>query len=101
MSFVLTFGDVCIKVASRLRVGGHMPIDHSGNVDILAAFEGALKKLVVDRRSPDALVVAERLMTLAKSGVRDPMRLRDLTVRAVWIDWHGREHRKARALGRC
>ena len=77
-----------------------MPIDHSGNA-ILDAFEGALKKLVVDRRSPDALVVAERLMTLAKSGVRDPMRLRDLTVRAVWIDWHGREHRKARALGRC
>jgi hypothetical protein len=40
-------------------------------------------------------------MTLAKEGVRDPVQLRDLTVQAVWIDWHGREHRKARALGRC
>jgi hypothetical protein len=78
-----------------------MPIDHSGNADILEAFKGALKKLVVDRKSPEALVVAERLMTLAKAGVHDPMRLRDLTVQAVWIDWHGREHPKARVLGRC
>jgi len=78
-----------------------MGIDHGGNADILRAFEGALKRLVVDRRSPEALVVAERLITLAKEGVRDPAQLRDLTVQAVWIDWHGREHRKARALGRC
>jgi hypothetical protein len=78
-----------------------MPIDHSGNADILKAFEGALKRLVVDRRSPEALAVAERLMTLAKTGVRDPTRLCDLTVQAVWIDWHGREHHKAQALGRC
>jgi len=78
-----------------------MPIDYSGNADILKAFEGALKKLVVDRRSPEALVVAERLMTLAEAGVCDPVRLRDLTVQAVWIDWHGRDHHKAQALGRC
>jgi hypothetical protein len=78
-----------------------MSIDHNGKADVLDAFERALKKLGVDRRSSEALVVAEHLMTFAKADVRDTARLCDLTVQAVWIEWHGRGHQKARALGRC
>jgi hypothetical protein len=76
----------------RLR-GGHMPINYSvndyvaTNADILVdAFDGALKKLVVDRRDPEALVVAKYLISVAKAGERDPVRLRDLTVQAVRIE---------------
>jgi NADPH-dependent ferric siderophore reductase len=55
--------------------------------DILVdAFDGALKKLVVDRRDPEALVVAKHLISIAKAGERDPVRLRDLTVRAVRVE---------------
>jgi hypothetical protein len=57
------------------------------DTDILVdAFDGALKKLVVDRRDPEALVVAKHLISIAKAGERDPVRLRDLTVRAVRIE---------------
>jgi hypothetical protein len=77
------------------------PIDHSGDADVLGAFERALKNLGVDRRSPEALVVAERLVSFAKTGVCDTARLCDLTVQAIWIEWHARGHEKARAIGRC
>jgi hypothetical protein len=64
------------------------------DTDILVdAFDGALKKLVVDRRDPEALVVAKHLISIAKAGERDPVRLRELTVRAVRI-----ERRRARAI---
>jgi hypothetical protein len=53
---------------------------------LVDAFDGALKKLVVDRRDPEALVVAKHLISIAKAGERDPVRLRDLTVRAVRIE---------------
>jgi hypothetical protein len=46
-----------------------MPIDYSGNADILDAFEGALKELMVERKHPEALVIAEHIMTFAKAGV--------------------------------
>jgi hypothetical protein len=70
-----------------------MPIDHSGNgylatdAGILVdAFEGALKALrLVDRNDPAALVVANHIITFAKTGVFDPVRLRDLTLEAVRI----------------
>jgi hypothetical protein len=78
-----------------------MSIEHNGNALVLDAFEGALKKLVVDRRHPEALVVAKHLVSIAKTGVREPTRLRDLTVQAVWVEWHGRGYPKARVLGRC
>ena len=73
--------------------GGNMPIDHSGNgylatdAGILVdAFEGALKALrLVDRNDPAALVVANHIITFAKTGVLDPVRLRDLTLEAVRI----------------
>jgi hypothetical protein len=70
-----------------------MPINYSTHdylathADILVdAFDGALKKLVVDRRDPEALVVAKHLISIAKGGERDPVRLRDLTVQAVRIE---------------
>jgi hypothetical protein len=60
-----------------------MPIDHSGNgylaadTDILVeAFKGALKKLVVDRTNPEALVVAKYMITFAQAGERDLARPR-------------------------
>jgi hypothetical protein len=74
------------------RGGGPMPItrindDLATDADILVdAFGGALKKLVVDRRDPEALVVAKHLIFIAKAGERDPARLRDLTVQAVRIE---------------
>jgi hypothetical protein len=70
-----------------------MPINYSVNdylateADILVdAFDGALKKLAVDRRDPEALVVAKHLISIAKAGERDPVRLRDLAVQAVRIE---------------
>jgi hypothetical protein len=70
-----------------------MPIDYSGNghlatdTSILVdAFEGALKKLAVDRRDPEALVVAKHIITFVKAGEHDPARLRELTVEAVRIE---------------
>ena len=79
-----------------------MPINYSVNdylateVDILVdAFDGALKKLAVDRRDPEALAVAKHLISIAKAGERDPVRLRDLTVQAVRI-----ERREATVPGR-
>jgi hypothetical protein len=78
-----------------------MPVDYCSNSDILDAFERALKKLIVDRRHPEALVVAQHLISIAKAGVCEAPRLCDLTVQAVWVEWHGRGHQKARALGQC
>jgi hypothetical protein len=70
-----------------------MPINYSVNddlateVDILVdAFDGALKKLAVDRRDPEALAVAKHLISIAKAGERDPVRLRDRAVQAVRIE---------------
>src|SRR5262249_3123199 len=72
------------------RLGrGHMPIDDSRkgylatDVILVDAFDGALKKLAVDRRDPEALVVAKHLISIAKAGEGDPARLRDLTVKAA------------------
>jgi hypothetical protein len=70
-----------------------MPIDYSGNghlatdTSILVdAFEGALKKLMVARTHPEALVVAKHVIAFAKAGDHDPARLRELTVEAVRIE---------------
>jgi hypothetical protein len=50
---------------------------------VARAFEDALKKLAVDRTHPKALIIAEHIITSAKSGELDPVRLCDLTVEAV------------------
>jgi hypothetical protein len=70
-----------------------MPINYSGNGYLATdagipvdAFEGALKALrLVDRNDPAALVVANHIITFAKTGVLDPVQLRDLTLEAVRI----------------
>jgi hypothetical protein len=67
-----------------------MPITYIGKDHLAAdvriivrAFEGALKKLAVGRTDPKALIVAEHIITFAKSGEGDPVRLCDLAVEAV------------------
>jgi hypothetical protein len=67
-----------------------MPIDLSEkgrlavDADVLVrAFEGAPKELALDRKNSEALVVAEHIITFAKAGERDPVRLCDLAVKAV------------------
>jgi hypothetical protein len=69
-----------------------MPIDYSANADILDAFEGALEDLTVERTHPEALVVAERIITFAKAGVRSPARLRYLAVEAIPSSAASRSH---------
>jgi len=67
-----------------------MLIDVSGKgylatdgVVLAKALKGALNESVVDRRHPEALVVAKHIIAFAKAGERDPGRFRDLTVKAV------------------
>jgi hypothetical protein len=51
---------------------------------LVAAFEGTLRELnLVDREDPLTLIVAKKVIELAKKGERDPSRLRDLTMRSV------------------
>jgi hypothetical protein len=77
-----------------------MLIDYGGNADILDAFEGALKELTVERTDPEALVVVEHIITLAKAGVGDRARLRYLAAEAIRVE---RRQSIAHpwALGRC
>ena len=56
---------------------------------LIAAFEDTLMVLgLVDRDDPATLLVAEHIITIAKVGERDPVKLRDLALRAVqeWCD---------------
>jgi hypothetical protein len=74
----------------------HMPIrlliDNSDNsylamdaAVLIEAFEGALSELeLVDRNdAATQLVVANHIITLAKAGEHNPLRLRDLTLKAI------------------
>jgi hypothetical protein len=70
-------------------------IDHSENRHIaidaailVDAFEGTLSELgLTDRTDPARrLAVANHVITFAKAGERDPVRLRALTVEAVRIE---------------
>jgi hypothetical protein len=71
----------------------YLAIDAAILVD---AFEGALSELeLVDRNdSATRPVVANHIIALAKAGERDPVRLRDLILKAL-----GQEQRRARAAG--
>jgi hypothetical protein len=54
---------------------------------LVDAFEAVLNELrLVDRNDPAVLVVADRIIAFAKTGVLDPLKLRDLTVNAVRRD---------------
>jgi hypothetical protein len=60
---------------------GYLAIDAAVLVE---AFKGALNELgLVDRNDPAALVVANNIIAFAKAGVLDPVRLPDLTVKAI------------------
>jgi hypothetical protein len=48
---------------------------------LTTAFEDALRELrLVDRNDPIALMVAKRIIALAKHGETDPARLRDVAI---------------------
>jgi hypothetical protein len=48
------------------------------------AFDGALRELgLVDRSDPAVEVIAKRIIQLASSGERDPIRLREGAVRGT------------------
>ncbi len=49
---------------------------------LVDAFQGALNELGLADRTT-TLLVAKRIIALAKAGVLDPEQLRDLTVKAV------------------
>jgi hypothetical protein len=54
---------------------------------LVDAFEGVLEDLgLADRNDPAAQVVANHLVTFAKAGERDPVRLRELTLEAVRVE---------------
>jgi hypothetical protein len=51
---------------------------------LVDAFEAVLNELALaDRNDPAVLVVANRIIAFAKTGVLDPVQLRDLTLKAV------------------
>ena len=51
---------------------------------LIGAFEDTLLALnLTDREDPITLLVAKRIIELAKEGERDPSRLRDLTIASV------------------
>jgi hypothetical protein len=51
---------------------------------LVDAFEAVLNELgLVDRNDPAVLVVANRIIAFAKTGVLDPVQLRGLTIKAV------------------
>jgi hypothetical protein len=70
---------------SRLLIdnstNGHLATDATVLVE---AFEGALNELgLADRNDSAALVVAKHIIAFGKAGERDPVRLRDLIVKAM------------------
>jgi hypothetical protein len=51
---------------------------------LVEAFEDTVKALGIDRNNELArLVVAKHIISFAKAGERDPVRLRDLAVKAI------------------
>jgi hypothetical protein len=51
---------------------------------LVEAFECALNELgLADRNDPATLVVAKHIIAFAKAGACDPVRMRDLTVKAI------------------
>jgi hypothetical protein len=61
------------------------PAFTSGDAQVLIdAFEDTLRALnLVKREDPLTLLVAERMIEIAETGERDPVRLRDLTLKSV------------------
>ncbi len=56
---------------------------------LVEAFEGALNELgLADQTDPAALFVAKHIIAFTKAGECNPVRLRDLTVKAVRKERH-------------
>ena len=71
---------------------------------LVTAFEDTLKTLgLVDRDDPATLMVAERIIELAKQGERDPVRLREDAVQTfskqVTRPASARDERRQAAVG--
>jgi hypothetical protein len=70
-----------IRLAVANSENSYLATDASILID---AFEAVLNELgLVDRNCPAALVVANRIITFAKTGILDPAQLRDLTIEAI------------------
>jgi len=51
---------------------------------LVSAFDDTLSALgLIHRDDPATMLVANHIITFAKTGERDPVRLRDLTLRAI------------------
>jgi hypothetical protein len=51
---------------------------------LATAYEGALQDLkLVDRNDPFTEIIAHKIIELARMGERDPVKLRELAVKAV------------------
>jgi len=68
-----------IRLVVANSENGYIATDAAVLVD---AFQGALNELGLADRTT-TLLVAKRIIALAKAGVLDPEQLRDLTVKAV------------------
>jgi hypothetical protein len=72
-------GVMPIRGALQTRAFGPEDIE-----TIAVAFEDALRELkLVDRSDPLTEIVAKKMIEIAEQGERDPLRLRDRTLRAV------------------
>jgi hypothetical protein len=85
MSFALTFRDVCVNLRPQFARGGTCQSIAAATPISSMLCKCALKALMVDRRSPAALVVAEHIVTFAEAGERDPARLCGLAVEAIRV----------------
>src|SRR2546422_2780063 len=81
-SSVLGCGDGAVPIRPLLESdpGAFGPDDVEA---LVSAFEASLKALrLVDRRDPAVLIVARRVIALAKEGTRDPIVLRDQVLKS-------------------
>ena len=65
-------------------LGNNHPLGPDEITILALAYENALRELrLVDREDPATLMVAHRIVDLAKQGERNPARLRDAAVRVL------------------
>ena len=70
-----------MPIRALLDAGSFNPDDINMLVSV---FEDALRELrLVDRNDPAANLVAQRIISLAREGERDPVRLRERAVKGV------------------
>ena len=68
-----------------LLEGGAFTPDEVAN--LVAAFEGCLRSLqMMERSDPAALLVAHRVIEIAKTGLRDPLLLQRAVLRSLKSD---------------